>query len=65
VIVQYNDPYPQAKKLELGMNIDHERTGEARNFKFSTINVGHVRHWREKCKTRSNGVGKNSCDILL
>ena len=50
MIVQYNDPYPQAKKLELGMHIDDERTGEARNFKFSTINVDHVRHEQKNAK---------------
>jgi len=54
-----------AENMEFGMHIDHEGRGEARNFKFSTVNVGHVRHEREKCKTRSNEVGRNSRDILL
>ena len=55
----------KAKNLKFGMHIDHEGSGEARHFKFSTINVGHVRHEQKKCKTRSNEVGRNSRDILL
>jgi len=49
----------EAKNLKFGMHIDHEGSGEARNFKFSTINVGHVRHEQKNAKlgqTKLEGI---------
>ena len=51
ILFKFRDSYISRERLKLEIS--------------NMINVDHERRQRKKCKTRSQGVGKRSCDLLL